>query len=192
MLKKCHYCFFEKFWTLRHCMLWFHAIYECINDKPVKQEEFPSHPYIQLPATYLSTGNCTTYYEMKTSCLNFLRMCVNTTCTTVYSIKLDTSFFSNNSTNTHRRPTEHFALRFYSLHWCVVVSNTYLLSNYQSSRCLIYVKVPYAINKNHWMEFNSLSNEGMFWFFLSAFEFYLPVTIVIIPDVLVTNLITKL
>ncbi len=37
--------------------------------------------------------------------------------TTVYLLKLDTLFFFNNSTNTHRRPTKPFAMCFYSPVW---------------------------------------------------------------------------
>ncbi len=45
----------------------------------------------------------------------------------MYLLKLDTSFFSNNSTNTHRRPTKPFVLCSYSPVWHLSFSDLFAL-----------------------------------------------------------------
>ena len=64
--------------------------------------------------------------------------------TTVYLFKLDTLFFFNNSTNTHRRQMKPFAMCFYSPVWyfnfCHLFTLLSTLTYYIESKESVYLK----------------------------------------------------
>ena len=98
-----------------------------------------------------------------------------------------------------KHPVEHWSTGFFPLsvwvagHLTHGKSLTWILSHLYG--IVLFEKIWQSNTSSTWQENNPLNVRTQYfpcWNELIPIEFYLPITIVVIPDVLVTNLITKL